>query len=171
MKQVILVGTTREGRSTGFVAEAVEKEFSEEHEVRVFDLKERGVPSMQKRLQYDENPPEDVKEFSEMVNWCDILTIVAPEYNHSFPGPLKNLLDYLYSEYTGKAFSYVTVSGGGFGGVRSQSHLHDVTLALGGRPGPSLPISNVGENFTEEKVSEDYVKRIERFREKCEEFL
>jgi NAD(P)H-dependent FMN reductase len=171
MKQVIIVGTTRKGRNTGLVAEAVEQEFSEEHDVKFFDLKEREVPTMKKRLQYDENPPEDVEEFSEMVNWCDMLTIVAPEYNHSFPGPLKNLLDYLYSEYNGKAFSYVTVSGGGFGGVRSQSHLHDVTLALGGRPGPSMPVSNVGDHFSDEQVSEDYTERIERFREKCEEFL
>lgn len=171
MKQLIIVGTSREGRKTGLVAEAVEEEFSESHEAKVFDLKNRNVPAMKKRLQYDEDPPEDVAEFSEMVKWSDLLTIVSPEYNHSFPGALKNLLDYLYPEYTGKTFSYVTVSGGGFGGVRSQSHLHDVTLALGGKPGPSLPVSNVGDNFSEEKVSEDYLDRIEGFREKCEKSL
>lgn len=171
MKQLIIVGTTREGRKTGLVAEAVEKEFSEGHEVEVFDLKDRDVPPMKKRLDYDENPPEDVKEFSESVKSADLLTIVTPEYNHSFPGPLKNLLDYIYSEYNGKAFSYVTVSAGGFGGVRSQSHLHDVTLALGGRPGPSLSISNVGDHFSEEEVSQDYIERLENFKEKCEQFL
>lgn len=171
MKQVIIVGTARDGRKTGLVAEAVQQEFSEDHDVKVFDLKDREVPPMERRLQYDESPPEDVKEFSEMVKWCDMLTIVAPEYNHSFPGALKNLLDYLYPEYADKAFSYVTVSGGGFGGVRSQSHLHDVTLALGGRPGPSLPVSNVGDHFSEDEVSEDYSERMQRFRQKCEEFI
>ena len=171
MKQLIIVGTAREGRNTGLVADAVEKEFSEHHEVKVFDLKDREVPHMRKRLQYDEDPPKDVEEFSEMVEWCDMLTLVSPEYNHSIPGALKNLLDYLYSEYNGKVFSYVTVSGGGFGGVRSQSHLHDITLALGGRPGPNLPVSSVGEHFTEEKVSKSYNEKISKFREKCEDFL
>lgn len=170
MKQLILVGTVREGRATGKVAEAVREEFSEKHEVKVFDLKEREIPPMEARLQQNENPPEDVVEFSEMVEWCDILTIVTPEYNHSFPGPLKNCLDYLYPEYTGKAFSYITVSAGGFGGVRSQSHLHDVTIALGGRPGPNLPVSNVKNNFGEE-VSEEYRSRLSSFREKCETFI
>lgn len=171
MKQLILVGTARDGRMTGLVAEAVKEEFSESHEVKFFDLKDRNVPPMEKRLQYDDNPPKDIVEFSEMVEWCDMLTIVTPEYNHSFPGTLKNCLDYLYSEYTGKAFSYVTVSAGGLGGVRSQSHLNDVTLALGARPGPSLPVSNVGDNFSESGVSEKYREKIEGFRKRCEEFL
>lgn len=171
MKQLILVGTAREGRKTGLVAEAVEKEFSQHHDVKVFDLKERDVPPMEKRLQYDDNPPEAVKDFAELAEWCDMLTLVSPEYNHSYPGVLKNCLDYLYSEYSGKAFSYVTVSAGGFGGVRSQSHLHDVTLALGGRPGPSLAVSNVGDNFSESGVSKEYLDRISSFREQCQEFI
>lgn len=170
MKQLILVGTTRKGRATGLVADAVEEEFSARHEVEVFDLKEREVPHMEERLSNSENPPADVEKFSELVQWCDMLTIVTPEYNHSIPGALKNCLDYLYSEYTDKAFSYVTVSAGGFGGVRCQSHLHDITLSLGGCPGPSLPVSDVRENFDDE-VSDEYVERISSFREKCEEFL
>lgn len=171
MKQLILVGTARKGRKTGLVAEAVEEEFSKSHETEFFDLKDRNVPPMEKRLSHDDNPPEAVKDFAELVEWCEILTIVAPEYNHSFPGALKNCLDYLYKEYNGKAFSYVTVSGGGFGGVRSQSHLHDVTLALGGRPGPSLAVSNVGDNFSESGVSDEYLERISSFREQCQEFI
>lgn len=171
MKQLILLGTARKGRKTGLVAKAAEEEFSQNHDVKVFDLKERDVPQMEKRLSHDENPPEAVKDFAELVEWCEMLTIVAPEYNHSFPGAMKNCLDYLYKEYSGKAFSYITVSAGGFGGVRSQSHLHDVTLALGGRPGPSLAISNVGDHFSESKVSDDYLERLNSFREKCEEFV
>ncbi|MFP4038229.1 MAG: NADPH-dependent FMN reductase [Candidatus Nanohaloarchaea archaeon] len=171
MKTAILVGTAREGRKTGLVAEAVEEEFSKHHETQVFDLKEREVPTMRKRLSHDENPPEDIEKFSEMIEWCDILTIVTPEYNHSFPGALKNCLDYLYEEYKGKPFSYVTVSAGGFGGVRSQSHLHDVTLALNGRPGPSLQVSNVNDHFSRENVSEQYRDRISSFRQSCEDFI
>jgi NAD(P)H-dependent FMN reductase len=171
MKQLIIVGTAREGSKTGLVADAVREEFSEGNDVKVFDLKDREVPSMERMLQHDETPPEDVKEFAELVNWCEMLTLISPEYNHSYPGVLKNCLDYLYSEYGGKAFSYVTVSGGGFGGVRSQSHLHDLTLALGGRPGPSLHVSRVGDHFSEEKVSEEYIDRIKTFRDNCREFL
>lgn len=170
MKQLILVGTTRKGSYTGYVANAVEEEFSIEHDVKVFDLKERKVPPMEERLSHSENPPQDIVEFAEMVKWCDLLTIVTPEYNHSIPGPLKNCLDYLYPEYGDKAFSYVTVSAGGFGGVRCQSHLHDITLALGGHAGPNMPVSNVRDHFNGQ-VSEEYHKRITAFREKCESFL
>jgi len=172
MKQLIIVGTVREGRFTGKVADGVEEEFSKSHQTKVFDLMEEDIPAMSNRLSHTDDPPQSVEKFSELVRWSDLITIVTPEYNHSVPGVLKNCLDYLYEEYTDKCFSYVTVSAGGFGGVRCQSHLNDITLALGGKPGPTMPVSNVREHFDEDKeVSEEYQNKISSFREDCESFV
>lgn len=170
MKILVITGTVRKGRNTGDVADKVSAFFSKRHEVQLFDLKERDVPHMEERLSNAENPPEDVEIFAEMVEWSDVITIVSPEYNHSIPGALKNILDYLYPEYNDRIFTYVTVSKGGFGGLRALSHLHDITIALGGLTGPSMPVSNVDQHFAEEEVSEEYQSKMKRFLEQVEDY-
>lgn len=170
MKSLLVTGTTREGSSTHSVAREAYKSFRNVGSAELFDLHDKNVPSMTQRLSNDSSPPEDVVEFKELVEWSDSIILVTPEYNHSIPGPLKNLLDYLYEEYHGKVFSYITVSAGGFGGIRCQSHLHDITLALKGRPGPSLPVSNVKDHFTEDSVSDEYRDKLTNFAKKVEQF-
>ena len=167
MKTLLVTGTVREGNKSQKVAKEALNHFSE---AELFDLCEKEVPLMEHRLSRSDSPPEDVEEFKELVDWSDVIILVTPEYNHSIPGALKNLIDYLYEEYQDKAFSYITVSAGGFGGVRAQSHLHDITLAVGGRPGPSLHVSNVNDHFGEE-ISDEYVERLKGFSEKVQEFI
>ena len=57
-------------------------------------------------------------EFSEKMSWADALVIVAPEYNHGYPGLLKHVLDTNLKEYIHKAVGIVGVSAGVFGGAR-----------------------------------------------------
>lgn len=168
MHFLILIGTAREGRKTIRPANAVKRKFVEAgHDKEIFDLKEKEIPPLGNRTYVDDEEPvpEDIQELSDMVDETDCLVIASPEYNHSIPGVLKNALDYLYPEYDDLPFAYVTDSAGGFGGIRAVSHLHDITLAVGGLPGPSLPISNVGDVFDEdgEIVDESYHARIEGF--------
>lgn len=171
MKALLVTGTVREGNKSQQVAKEALKSFSKSGESKLFDLCDKEIPLMEQRLSHDDSPPGNVQEFKALVDWSDVIILVTPEYNHSIPGALKNLIDYLYEEYDNKAFSYITVSAGGFGGVRAQSHLNDITLAVGGRPGPSLHVSNVNEHFSEEEVSEEYNKRLKNFSEKVEDFI
>ncbi|WP_414837106.1 NADPH-dependent FMN reductase [Candidatus Nanohalococcus occultus] len=174
MKTLIVLGTTRDGRNTVKPAKAVLEEFEEQgHETTFFDLKEKEIPMLGNRTYVDdEDPvPEDIEEFADEVEEADLIVLVAPEYNHSVPGALKNTLDYLFPEYNGKAFSYVTVSAGGFGGIRALDHLQDITLGLGGHPGPNLPISNVSTNFEDEQPTEEYQEKIKNFVGKTENFV
>lgn len=166
MKALIVLGTVREGRNSVKPAKAVNEEFqSQGHETTFFDLKEKDIPFLGNRSYVDSEEPvhEDVEELSEEVESSDLVVLVAPEYNHSIPGVLKNALDFLYPEYDDKPFSYVTVSAGGFGGIRALDHLQDITLGLGGHPGPSLQVSNVSSNFDGEKPVEEYRDKIEDF--------
>jgi len=57
--------------------------------------------------------------------------IVTPEYNHSFPGLLKHVLDSCLKEYIHKAAGYVGVSAGIFGGARVVEHFQPVLRELG----------------------------------------
>lgn len=176
MDFLILVGTTRDGRKTIRSARAVRQKFEDKgHKVEFFDLKEKDIPYLGNRSYRDnEQPtPEDIQDLSNKVKETDCLVIVTPEYNHSIPGVLKNTLDFLYPEYENLPFVYVTDSAGGFGGVRAVSHLQDITLALGGFPGPSLQIANVGEVIGEEGeiIDESYHDRLEKFVKKSEKHV
>lgn len=174
MKALIVLGTTRDGRNSAKPAKAVNEEFQAQgHETTFFDIKEKDIPFLGNRTYIDsEEPvPEDIEEFAEEVETSDLIVLVSPEYNHSIPGALKNTLDYLYPEYRDKAFGYVTVSAGGFGGLRALDHLQDITLGLGGHPGPSMPVSNVSNNFDGEEPNEEYEEKIQGFVKKSESFV
>lgn len=62
---------------------------------------------------------------------ADALVIVTPEYNHSFPGLLKHILDSCLKEYIHKAAGIVGVSAGPFGGIRAIQDFLPVIRELG----------------------------------------
>lgn len=176
MNFLIVVGTAREGRKSIYAAETVRSKFEESgHETELFDLKEKNIPPIGNRTyKDDEEPvPEDIQDFKQKVEETDCIVIVTPEYNHSIPGILKTTLDYLYPEYEDKPFTSVTVSGGGFGGVRGLQHLHDIVLELGGFVGPNLPVSHIGRIYSDKGSLEDenFEERVESFVEKSEGFI
>jgi NAD(P)H-dependent FMN reductase len=80
-----------------------------------------------------DNAGEAVKDpaFSERMNRADGLVIVAPEYNHGYPGLLKHVLDTNLKEYIHKAAGIVGVSTGVFGGARMIQNLIPVLRELG----------------------------------------
>ncbi|MDR3353475.1 MAG: NAD(P)H-dependent oxidoreductase [Synergistaceae bacterium] len=55
-----------------------------------FDIK--TLPFYCQDIEY--NPPAEVKSLKDMIKSSDGLLIVTPEYNRSFPGVLKNALDW-----------------------------------------------------------------------------
>ncbi len=173
MKFLIVVGTSRDGRNSIHPArEAQEKFFEAGHEAELFDLKENEIPFLGERRHKTESPHPNVEKFGQKVEEADGLILVTPEYNHSYSGELKNALDHLYPEYEDKPFFFITVSAGGFGGVRAQMHLENVTRELGGHPGPGLPVSNVSSIFEDgELVDENYEERFRSFVDRCEEFV
>lgn len=163
---LVVHGTIREGRSSIHPARYVTNRFYEiGHEVELFDMKNYEIPPFTNRRDAVSDPHPDVDAFGQKVEAADALVIVAPEYNHSISDTLNNLLDHLYPEYEDTAFSYVTVSAGGFGGGRALSHLHDITLEFNAHPGPDIPVSNVRDVFDEDGslVDETYEDRFAEF--------
>lgn len=67
----------------------------------------RNIPFMNQDL---ENPDiESIKKIKEEVSKADAIWIFTPEYNHSIPGLLKNVLDWLSRKIDGKPNSRDTV--------------------------------------------------------------
>jgi NAD(P)H-dependent FMN reductase len=97
---------------------------------------------------------------------ADALVLVVPEYNHSFPGLLKHVLDSCLEEYIHKAAGIVGVSAGPFGGTRVVQNLLPVLRELGLTcTFTDLNFSNVGRAFDDEGrlLDEAYVRRAASF--------
>ncbi len=68
----------------------------------------------------DGNDPEGKDpRYTEIVRKADAFFIITPEYNHSFPGSLKRMLDSELQLYNHKPVAFAGVSDGNWGGVRA----------------------------------------------------
>jgi len=68
----------------------------------------------------DGNDPEGKDpRYSEIVAKADAFFIVTPEYNHSFPGSLKRMLDSELALYNHKPVALAGASDGNWGGTRA----------------------------------------------------
>ncbi|MFF9689468.1 NADPH-dependent FMN reductase [Streptomyces sp. NPDC014623] len=60
---------------------------------------------------------------------ADAFVVLTPEYNHSYPAPLKNLIDRHFAEWQAKPVAFVSY-GGVSGGLRAVEHLRQVFAEL-----------------------------------------
>jgi len=77
---------------------------------------------------FEENPPEEVREFRQRVKSADAVLFVTPEYNRSVPAVLKNAIDvgsrpYKENAWNGKPGAIISVSTGAMGGFGANHHL------------------------------------------------
>ena len=111
----VIIGTTRDQRKSILAAELiykVSKEYSSIESVLV-DPKDFNFGG-------DGNDPEGKDpKYTELTLKADGFFIVTPEYNHSFPGSLKRMLDSELSNYVHKAVAFAGASSGNWGGVRA----------------------------------------------------
>jgi azobenzene reductase len=117
-------------------------------ETQLLDLKEIDLPMMEERLRARDDAPASALAFSAQIRQADAVVIVSPEYSGSFPGVLKNALDYLKDECRHKPFGIITVSAVDTGGILCLNALRQTVLQLGGIPVPaSLLVARVKESF------------------------
>ena len=143
----VILGTTRRGRMSAHVARFVAGELSKRPGIatELIDIGETPLPT--------DGAGNEIKDpaFSGKMEEADGLVLVAPEYNHSFPGLLKHLLDTCLEEYIHKAAGIVGVSAGPFGGTRVVQSLLPVLRELGlSTTFTDLNFSNVGKEFDDE---------------------
>jgi len=123
----VILGTTRKERRSAHPAHFIHQELVKREGVdsELIDIAELPLPV--------DDAGEGIKDpvFSEKMNRADGLVIVTPEYNHSFPGLLKHVLDSCLEEYIHKAAGIVGVSAGPFGGTRVIENFLPVLRELG----------------------------------------
>lgn len=77
------------------------------------------------------------KAWSAKISGGDGYVFVTPQYNWSFPAPLKNAIDHLYAEWRGKPAAIVSY--GGHGGGKCAAQLHQVLSGLKMRLAETMP--------------------------------
>ena len=135
----IIIGSTRPGRVGPAVADWI-AERAREHggfDVQVTDLAELNLPILD-----EPNHPrlrqyvhQHTKDWSALVESSDAFIFVTPEYNYGFNAALKNAIDYVFSEWHGKAAGIVSY-GGVAAGTRATQMLKQVLTALKIMPVP-----------------------------------
>jgi NAD(P)H-dependent FMN reductase len=158
----VILGTSRQGRMSEHVAKFVVEEVAKCEGVETEFIDIRQIPISTK------DAGESIKDpkFSATVMRADALIIVVPEYNHSYPGLLKRVLDTNMKEYIHKAVGICGVSVGPFSGTRVIQNLLPVIRELGlatifwdGN------FSSVQTIFDEsgKLLEEAYIRRLEKF--------
>lgn len=134
---------------------------------KLLDLADYDFPLMEQRFEDMLEPPPGLSKLRQQLCKADGLIIVSPEYKNSYPGVLKNALDYFEAGILNrKPVGIATVSSGGFGGINCLAQLRLVCLAMGGVPIPAaFPVSRVKEAFGEtgELVDQGLTPKLGKF--------
>jgi NAD(P)H-dependent FMN reductase len=112
----VIVGSVREQRfgpvvATWFVGQAKQRDGLT---VDLIDLADTPIPSV---------------GFADRIGAADAFGVITPEYNHSFPGPLKHAIDSVRTQWKAKPVGFVSY-GGLSGGLRAVEHLRVVFAEL-----------------------------------------
>lgn len=133
MKLLVVIASTRPGRVGPTIADwfvaLVPRELG--FEVDVVDLAHLALPMLDEPHHPSEQRylHEHTRRWSAQVAAADAFVLVMPEYNVGFTAPLKNALDYLYSEWNHKPIGFVSY-GMTSAGLRAVEMIKPVLISL-----------------------------------------
>jgi NAD(P)H-dependent FMN reductase len=126
----IVLGTARDGRLSEKVAHEIERHINEREGNEATFIDVRDFVFGKTEPGWEES--EIAEPWRRTVRNTDGFVFVVPEYNRSFPGELKLLLDAESPKnYAKRAITLVGVSSGQFGGSRAIMSLQPVVSELG----------------------------------------
>lgn len=140
LKIAIIIGSNREARlgdKVGQWTHAAARSFGD-FTLDIIDVAHLTLP-----WNYPEGPDANVLDLRRRIAVADGFVVVTPEYNHSFPAPLKHLIDQAYDEWRANPVGFVSY-GGVSGGLRAVEALRLVFAELEAvtlRDGVSFPFA------------------------------
>jgi chromate reductase len=165
LKIVGLVGSLRKDSFNKALMEEAVRQCPREAEIGIADIE---LPLFNQDFEND--PPEKVKDFKMKIKSADAILIAAPEYNYSIPGVLKNAIDWAsrppgQNSFEGKPAAIMSASIGMLGGARSQYHLRQSFVFLDMHPlnRPEVMAPFAAENILNGRVQS--LKTKEKIRE------
>lgn len=130
----VIVGSTREGRLAPHVARWFTDHVAATRPdlaIDLVDLAETELPFTM--TGFGQPRPAAVEALGERLAAADAFVVVTPEYNHSFPAPLKNAIDWYNKEWNAKPVAFVSY-GGVSGGLRAVLQLRTIFVELHAMP-------------------------------------
>jgi NAD(P)H-dependent FMN reductase len=126
LKLAIIIGSTRQGRFAPTVANWIAGQAIQRNDMQVnlIDLAEARLPDVLSR-----EPSPEVAAITPQLEEADAFVVVTPEYNHSFPAPLKTAIDWHFTAWRAKPVAFVSY-GGISGGLRAVEQLRQVFAEL-----------------------------------------
>jgi NAD(P)H-dependent FMN reductase len=128
----VVLGTARTGRNSEHVAKYITDVLASTGKVdaQLYDVRDymtdRTVPDWQ-----PDGEAEQTSAWRAAAAKADAFIMVCPEYNSSYPGEWKMLMDQDGNNYMGKPVLVAAVSGGAFMGARVVEHMHGVLNRIG----------------------------------------
>ncbi|GLW64711.1 FMN reductase [Actinomadura rubrobrunea] len=131
LRVAIIIGSTRAGRFGTRVAKwfAEQARKRPDMAVEVVDPALRPLPVVLDAPASGPAEADALEQTRRTLDAADAFVIVTPEYNHSFPAALKNLIDLHSTEWQAKPVAFVSY-GGLSGGLRAVEHLRQVFAEL-----------------------------------------
>ncbi|MEU0382807.1 NADPH-dependent FMN reductase [Streptomyces chartreusis] len=128
LRVTLVVGSNRHGRFGPVVADWLLDHLRDRDDLvaEVVDVADVDLPTS------FEPTPEATAALSGVtpkLARADAFVVLTPEYNHSFPAGLKNLVDWHFGEWRAKPVALVSY-GGLAGGLRAVEHLRQVFAEL-----------------------------------------
>ncbi|MGJ6967739.1 NADPH-dependent FMN reductase [Streptosporangium sp. G11] len=129
LRLAVIIGSTREGRFGPTVAGwfATRARRRGDLDVDLIDLAETGLP--QTLNDQGEPAPAEVAALAPRLAAADAFVVVTPEYNRSFPAPLKTAIDWYCEEWQAKPVAFVAY-GRDSGGLHAVDQLRQVFTEL-----------------------------------------
>lgn len=135
IKIFMILGSTRQGRTSDKIAQVLTKMLESRTDIstEIIDLRDYQLPFL-----YDSVTPSSrkvitdpiIQRWSDKIMQADAFIIITPVYNAGYPAVLKNALDLLYKEWSGKPVGFVGYSGGPSGGAGVISQFDPVVREL-----------------------------------------
>ncbi|WP_435280490.1 NADPH-dependent FMN reductase [Streptomyces koelreuteriae] len=124
----LIVGSNRHGRFGPVVADWLLDRLRDRDDLvaEVVDVAEVDLP-----MSFERSPEATatLSGITPKLARADAFVVLTPEYNHSYPAGLKNLIDWHFTEWRAKPVALVSY-GGLSGGLRAAEHLRQVFAEL-----------------------------------------
>lgn len=168
----IILGTARKGRRSEKVARFVLEELAKFGKEKGFVTELIDIRDFPLSATDNTQTSSTAKKFAEKISTADGLVMVAPEYNHGYPGELKLVIDMLYEQYAYKPIGFCGVSIGPWGGNRVVEQLRQIAIELHMIPIREALYFPLVENLFDEKGkikdASSYQNRIKAFLDEME---
>lgn len=156
LKVAVILDGNREGRFAPVIADwfLAHADGHPAIETELIDVAGLDLPTA---LSYRPGPGtrEVVADVGARPARADAFVVVTPEYNHSCPAPLMNLIDWYRAEWQAQPVSFVSY-GGVSGGLRAVEHLRQVFAELHAVSiRDTVSFHNAGAQFDDEGTHRD----------------